>query len=430
MYSRQPAKAIYLACSWFFVLFLVPYWIVISFFSIQCPSSWSFAHFIRVKLYSLRFKIALETSVDSWIIDPNRVGETTAEVGQVWIEPDERLIVGEIKRVAVLNRVSVAEVAGYWYGSRDVDGKAGRSAGPEEKVIYLIHGTLFLYKHFLYDDCLHAHRRGLGSKCALKSFGRLLNRRFNQIGSAHPSWMDGYLANKMLQYAKGYSRVFQIEYRLSQLHSPPPAGGAFPTALIDVVMGYNYLINTLGFKPSNIVVAGDSAGANLALALVRYSITAAISTIPSPRALFLHSPGCDWGLTHLGADSSMVRNSRTDYVQAFLNTDYCISAYLGVLPRLEASTNPWISPASLGLTKGPGYVGFPPTLMISGDAEMLIDSIRTLRMYMTDDMGEENVTYMEITDGTHVVMSCNFLDRENTQAYEYFAQWLRNVDDI
>ena len=41
-------------------------------------------------------------------------------------------------------------------------------------------------------------------------------------------------------------------------------------ALIDALAGYNYLVNTVGFHPTRIILEGDSAGGNLALALTRY----------------------------------------------------------------------------------------------------------------------------------------------------------------
>lgn len=44
----------------------------------------------------------------------------------------------------------------------------------------------------------------------------------------------------------------------------------FPAALQDVVTAYCYLTKDVGIPASKIVLSGDSAGANLVLALVRY----------------------------------------------------------------------------------------------------------------------------------------------------------------
>jgi len=56
------------------------------------------------------------------------------------------------------------------------------------------------------------------------------------------------------------SRVLAVDYRLAP-ENP------FPCALNDCLAAYRWLIND-GFKPDQIVIAGDSAGANLALAVL------------------------------------------------------------------------------------------------------------------------------------------------------------------
>lgn len=55
------------------------------------------------------------------------------------------------------------------------------------------------------------------------------------------------------------SDVLSVDYRLSHLNP-------FPAALIDAISGYVYLINNRSIDPKRIVVVGDSAGGNLALA--------------------------------------------------------------------------------------------------------------------------------------------------------------------
>lgn len=234
------------------------------------------------------------------------------------------------------------------------------------------------------------------------------------------------MTRQMLAHSEGYTRAFQIEYRLSQA-APFAPQGAFPAAIIDAITGYNYLVNVLGFKPSNILLSGESAGANCAIALVRYCISTSLPSLPPPGALFLHSPACDFGLTHSGVDSSMQRHSRTDYIQAFFK-GYSANAYLGNLPKSEMLTNSWISPASLGLSKSSGmFFGFPPTLMVTGAVEIMLDSLHTLRDRMVADMGEGKFKYVEVPDGTHVLMSWDFYEPENTGAYKMYGQWLKQV---
>lgn len=53
---------------------------------------------------------------------------------------------------------------------------------------------------------------------------------------------------------------------------PAPAGLApeykYPSQLIETLAGYHYLVNTLGISEDKIVIAGDSAGGNLATAFL------------------------------------------------------------------------------------------------------------------------------------------------------------------
>lgn len=67
-----------------------------------------------------------------------------------------------------------------------------------------------------------------------------------QLGSAGPKGGSAYFCSAALQYAPHYTCVFQVEYRLSQ--GPPlEPSGAFPAALIDAMLSYDYLV-TVGFN--------------------------------------------------------------------------------------------------------------------------------------------------------------------------------------
>lgn len=75
-----------------------------------------------------------------------------------------------------------------------------------------------------------------------------------------------------------------MDYRLATAHP-------FPAQLFDALAAYAYLVESCSVDPSNITVSGDSAGANLALALVRYLRDTKV--LPMPGALVLLSPFCD-----------------------------------------------------------------------------------------------------------------------------------------
>ncbi|RYP67535.1 hypothetical protein DL771_007185 [Monosporascus sp. 5C6A] len=93
----------------------------------------------------------------------------------------------------------------------------------------------------------------------------------------------GFASSLLLQSSPG-SVVLCPEYRLCSLQ-----GGRFPAALQDAVTTYAYLVNELQIPASDIVLSGDSAGAHLALGLLRY-INAHQDTFPEPAAMLLWSP--------------------------------------------------------------------------------------------------------------------------------------------
>jgi acetyl esterase/lipase len=132
----------------------------------------------------------------------------------------------------------------------------------------------------------------------------------------------------------------------------------FPAALDDAVAAYRALTGS-GVDPSEIIVAGDSAGGGLALALL---LTLRDGCMDLPKGAILFSPYTD--LEHTGY--TIETNAATDY-----------------LPRTELRTpnrfytdaanlkNPIVSPIHADLT------GLPPMLVFAGAAEMILaDSTR------------------------------------------------------
>lgn len=75
----------------------------------------------------------------------------------------------------------------------------------------------------------------------------------------------GFLARTFVEHAK-FDAVFAPQYRLSGYGGRDP----FPAALQDALTCYLYLVRTLGVAPDAVTISGDSAGGNLAVALLRY----------------------------------------------------------------------------------------------------------------------------------------------------------------
>ena len=77
---------------------------------------------------------------------------------------------------------------------------------------------------------------------------------------AFPQFFDLY---KKLETASLPISIISLEYSLA------PAA-KYPAQLKEASAAYSHLINALNISPNNIIVGGDSAGANLALQLIRH----------------------------------------------------------------------------------------------------------------------------------------------------------------
>ncbi|KAI3318354.1 alpha/beta hydrolase fold-3 domain-containing protein [Xylariaceae sp. AK1471] len=168
----------------------------------------------------------------------------------------------------------------------------------------------------------------------------------------------GDLADRLLKCGVG-DAVFSVQYRLSGWGGMNP----FPAALQDALSSYLFLLNDMGIPASRIVVAGDSAGANLATALLRYlhEFGAAIST-PTPKCAVLIS---SWV-----APFQYITAGNPDRSTDFIPGSYPrwgAHAYGGSRPN--AASDPYITP--LGNP-------FPTTVPIfahAGSAEMFFERI-------------------------------------------------------
>ena len=93
----------------------------------------------------------------------------------------------------------------------------------------------------------------------------------------------------------GADRLFLAQYRLSR-----DGATRFPAALQDAVTFYRHVLD-LGFRSENVILSGDSAGGNLALALLRYLEDDSAGTtgaetkkkLPVPGAVVCFSPWVD-----------------------------------------------------------------------------------------------------------------------------------------
>lgn len=171
----------------------------------------------------------------------------------------------------------------------------------------------------------------------------------------HGGGYIGPMKNIYRHFAVRYSRlsmggdVLTIDYRVAPEHP-------YPAALEDAVTAYQWLLDEKNYRPEQIVVAGDSAGGGLALALCLYLRD---HSMPLPAGIIAMSPWTDLTLS----GESYRSNYECDPL--FGNsTDNMLynSAYIGD----SNPTDPYISPV-FG-----DFSGFPPVLLQVGDIEVLL----------------------------------------------------------
>ena len=156
--------------------------------------------------------------------------------------------------------------------------------------------------------------------------------------------------------------LFAVDYRLAPEHT-------YPAALEDAVTAYRAILKA-GTDPRQIVLVGDSAGGNLAAALL---LSLRDNKMPLPKAAILISP---WG--YLGSDlPSHVNNIPKDQVLGAKNVRLGGEVAHPSYRKDAPVTDPYISPVYADLT------GLPPMLIIAGGDELFLDDAALLAAHAT-----------------------------------------------
>lgn len=257
--------------------------------------------------------------------------------------------------------------------------------------------------------------------------------------SAHPDSPTSLIPRSIITSCSNASiniaRSFNLEYRLST-HDPKPRENPFPAALLDALAGYAYLVNDVGFNATDIIIIGDSAGGNLALALTRYLVEEDTNLAP-PGALLLLSPWADMGHSHKeNPQGSPYANRASDFLTppvrlpgGGIRADYTILAFTGPQGVEFAGTNPYISPASLYLRdEDVSFKNFPPTFITCGGGELFVDQIRTLARRMKSQMGDK-VVYHEADDAIHDYVGFEWQEPQRTTTLFRIAHWVASIQE-
>lgn len=273
---------------------------------------------------------------------------------------------------------------------------------------------------------LEKHRQSQNHFGTLLADNRGVTYQDIQIGDIHGEWVRvsrPHMKKRVILYCHGggystgsciYGRtltaklakgiamdVISFDYRLAPEHP-------YPAAVEDVKKVWDFLM-LLGYGARDVILAGDSAGGNLALVLV-HCLKKEGRMLPG--GLLLMSPWTD--LTSQG--SSFQEKAEVDPV---LNAEYIgqmVEAYASGLDL----TDPFISPL-FG-----DFEGFPPTFIQVGENEILLDD--SLRLKERMEKAQVSVR-MEIFSGMwHVFQMTPF--KTAYEAVERFAEFVYGLYEV
>jgi epsilon-lactone hydrolase len=147
----------------------------------------------------------------------------------------------------------------------------------------------------------------------------------------------------------GDCRVLVLDYRLAPEHP-------FPAAVDDALEAYRWLLDQPGVRPDRLVVAGDSAGGGLAVAVL---VAVRGQRLAQPAAVVCLSPWVDLDLDLVALEARQQR-----VADPLISPDMLVGAaerYLAGAP----ARHPLASPVHADLT------GLPPLLIEVGADELL-----------------------------------------------------------
>jgi acetyl esterase/lipase len=170
-------------------------------------------------------------------------------------------------------------------------------------------------------------------------------------GGGYAFYPRGFYNNLAAMIAfSARAKLFAVDYRLSPEHK-------FPSQIEDAISAYRWLLSE-GVDPRRLVVAGDSAGGNLTLALL---LSLRDSKLPLPTLAICLSPATDFETNGAGAPGS----SEYDWI-----TQEMAMTWADWFCTPEQRSNPLVSPVNADLR------GLPPMYIQAGGAEILLPSIQ------------------------------------------------------
>ncbi|MFW0789834.1 alpha/beta hydrolase [Gordonia sp. CPCC 205333] len=195
--------------------------------------------------------------------------------------------------------------------------------------------------------------------------------------------------------------VFSLDYRLGPRYRLPDGGD-------DAIRGYRWLLD-LGYRPENIVVAGDSAGGHLALDVLADNHRAGR---PQPSGMVLFSPLLD--PTFALAVAREAGGVRDPYISAI-----AAQRILALYTRNAVVDNPRVTvPIDTGMS-------LPRTLIQFGGREVMGDDATEMHRRLIAAGGDSEL--QEWPDQGHVFQMFPYLTPESGRAISEAARFIREL---
>lgn len=194
-------------------------------------------------------------------------------------------------------------------------------------------------------------------------------------------------------------RVLALDYRLAPEYP-------FPAGLDDALAGYRALLAE-GIPAQQIVIAGDSAGGGLSLALL-LRLRELGESLPAGAALL--SPWTD--LSFSGA--SLQSNRQQDKLLNQSMLEAAAQIYIGA----DSATNPLISQIYASLA------GLPPLLIQVGSYEILLDDAKRIAEQVQQAGGDVD---LQVYDGVGHVWHLFTFVPEAQRAFDEIARFIQKV---
>lgn len=158
----------------------------------------------------------------------------------------------------------------------------------------------------------------------------------------------------------GHAEMLAVDYRLAPKHK-------HPAALEDAVAAYEGIL-AKGYSPDKIILMGDSAGGNLAAALL---VALRDKQKPLPKRAVLISPWTSFS----NQLPSRIHNNHKDKILGVINKSFNHEVLEPGYGKGVKVTDPYLSPVYADLS------GLPKMLIVAGSDELLIDDTMLFSQY-------------------------------------------------